>query len=355
MEMKRTIYYLSVFFFVSVVLVAGIMSSNGMTEATRLNGEGCVCHNPSADPNVTVRIWGPAQVTTGSTNSYFVSIKGGPAVKAGFNTAARFGSLDVNDASVLKVGNELTQSTPRVFGGADSVYWTFSYTAPQTTGFDTLYATGNSVNGDGIPTALDKWNFSPNFAVQVMQVVPVELTSFTARVVGRDVVLEWATATETNNSHFVVERKEGNVWTAIGKIDGKGTTTQKQGYTFSDNNTKPGKSSYRLKQVDFSGAFEYSSTVEAEVSLPGGFELSRNFPNPFNPVTVIRYTLPVDGNVTLTVYNSTGEVVKTLVNGVQTAGSHQIEFSAAELPSGIYFYRLEAGGVSLTRKMILSK
>ncbi len=353
--MKRAIYYLSVFVFVSAVVVGGIMSSNGMTEATRLNGEGCVCHNPSADPTVTVSIWGPTQVTTGSTNSYFISIKGGPAVKAGFNTAARFGSLDVTDASVLKIGNELTQSTPRVFGGADSVSWSFSYTAPQTTGFDTLYATGNSVNGDGIPTSLDKWNFSPNFAVQVMQVVPVELTSFTARVVGRDVVLEWATVTETNNSHFIVEKKEGNAWSSIGKIDGNGTTTQKHGYTFSDNGTKPGINIYRLKQVDFSGAFEYSSSVEAEVSLPGGFELSQNFPNPFNPSTVIGYYLPVEGNVTLTVYNAVGEVVKTLTRGVKTAGYHQVEFTAVELPSGIYFYRLEAGGVSLTRKMILSK
>ncbi len=353
--MKRVIYYLSVFVFVSAAVVAGIMSSNGMTEATRLNGEGCVCHNSSSDPNVTVRIWGPTQVTTGSTNSYFVSIKGGPAVKAGFNTAARIGTLAANDASVLKIGSELTQSTPKVFGSADSVFWTFSYTAPQTTGFDTLYATGNSVNGDGIPTALDKWNFSPNFPVQVMQVVPVELTSFTARVVGRDVVLEWATATETNNSHFIVEKKEGNAWTAIGKIDGNGTTTQKKTYTFSDNNAKSGKNSYRLKQVDFSGAFEYSSMVDAEVALPGGFELSQNFPNPFNPSTVVRFALPVAGFVNISVYNSAGEKVAELLNGNLETGEHSVKFEAGNLPSGLYFYRLQAGDVSLTKKMILSK
>lgn len=353
--MKKAIYYLSVFFTVSVVVIGGIMSSTGMTESTRLNGEGCVCHNPSADQNVTVRIWGPTQVTPGSTNSYFVSVKGGPAVKAGFNTAVKFGTLAVGEPGVLKIGNELTQSTPKSFSTADSVYWAFSYTAPQTIGYDTLYATGNSVNGDGIPTSLDRWNFSPNFAVQVMQVVPVELTSLTAKAVSRDVVLEWATASETNNSHFIIEKKNGYSWSVIGKIDGKGTTTSRSEYRFADLNAATGVNIYRLKQVDHSGAFEYSFEVEADVTAPAGYELAQNYPNPFNPSTVIRYALPVAGSVTITVYNSLGEAVKTLVNASKEAGQHEVSFDASDIPSGFYFYRLQSGNTSVTRKMVLSK
>ncbi len=353
--MKKAIYYLSVFFTVTIVVMGGIMSSTGMTETTRLNGEGCVCHNPSADQNVTVRIWGPTQVSPGSTNSYFVSVKGGPAVKAGFNTAVKFGTLAAGEPGVLKIGNELTQSTPKSFSTVDSVYWTFSYTAPQTTGYDTLYATGNSVNGDNIPTSLDRWNFSPNFAVQVMQVVPVELTSLTARAVSRDVVLEWATASETNNSHFVVEKKNGNGWNAIGKVDGNGTTTGKSDYRFTDLNTTTGANTYRLKQVDHSGAFEYSYEVEVDVTAPAGFELAQNFPNPFNPSTVIRFALPVAGSVNIAVYNSTGEKVAELFNGTLEAGDHSVKFEAANLPSGLYFYRLQAGNTSVTKKMVLSK
>ncbi len=353
--MKKAIYYLSVFFAVSVVVVGGIMSSTGMTESTRLNGEGCVCHNPSADQNVTVRIWGPTQVSPGSTNSYFVSVKGGPAVKAGFNTAVKFGTLAAGEPGVLKIANELTQSTPKAFSSADSVYWSFSYTAPQTTGYDTLYATGNSVNGDGIPTSLDKWNFSPNFTVQVMQVVPVELTSLTARAVSRDVVLEWATATETNNSHFIIEKKNGNSWSAIGKVDGKGTTTGRSEYRFSDQSAAPGVNTYRLKQVDHSGAFEYSFEVEVEVTAPAGYELAQNFPNPFNPSTVINFALPAAGFVNISVYNSTGEKVAELINGNLAAGDHSAKFDAGSLPSGLYFYRLQAGNTSVTKKMVLSK
>ncbi len=89
--------------------------------------------------------------------------------------------------------------------------------------------------------------------------------------------------------------------------------------------------------------------------LPGSFALEQNFPNPFNPETVVRYALPAPGNVVLTVYNSLGQKVMTLVNGAQEAGNHQVSFNAANLPSGLYFYKLESGTYSAVKKMMLLK
>ncbi len=98
-------------------------------------------------------------------------------------------------------------------------------------------------------------------------------------------------------------------------------------------------------------------SVEEEVAVPSAFSLKQNFPNPFNPETVIRYSVPfgVAGNVTLTVYNSLGQAVATLVDGQKEAGEHQVSFNAADLPSGTYIYRISSGNFTETRKMILIK
>ncbi|GAB1349496.1 hypothetical protein MASR1M107_17100 [Ignavibacteriales bacterium] len=353
--MKKSIYYFSIFFAVCAIVYGGIQYSTGIPGNTRLNGDGCVCHNPESSSTVFVRIWGPNQVTPGSTNNYTVSLKGGPAVKGGFNVAARFGTLSTTDAGAQKIGAELTHNTPRIFGSADSVSWTFKYTAPNTPGNDTIYAVGNSVNGDGNPSDLDNWNFSPNFPVQISQVVPVELTSFSASRRINGVELSWTTATELNNRGFEIEKNTFGSWQTIGMVKGNGTTTNINKYTFTDNSVEFGKILYRLKQIDYSGQFEYSNVVEVEVESINGYALEQNYPNPFNPSTVINFSLPSAGNVVLVVYNSVGEKVATLVNGALSAGSHSVRFKGDNLPSGLYFYKLQADGISFTRKMVLSK
>jgi ligand-binding sensor domain-containing protein len=85
------------------------------------------------------------------------------------------------------------------------------------------------------------------------------------------------------------------------------------------------------------------------------FSLEQNYPNPFNPATTIRYAIPEAGLLNITIFNVLGQKVKTLFNSEQSAGSHQIEFNASNLPSGIYFYRLSSGDFSETKKMILLK
>ena len=88
-------------------------------------------------------------------------------------------------------------------------------------------------------------------------------------------------------------------------------------------------------------------------AMPTEFALFHNFPNPFNPTTRIQYALPVDENVTLRVYNTLGQVVRTLVDGMQTAGYKSIEFDARGLASGMYYYRLVAGNFASVQKMLL--
>ncbi|MFZ2324362.1 MAG: T9SS type A sorting domain-containing protein [Ignavibacteriaceae bacterium] len=187
--------------------------------------------------------------------------------------------------------------------------------------------------------------------------IPVELTSFAASVSGKSVTLNWATATEVNNSGFDIERKSASTsWQKITFVQGNGTTTQPRSYSYTDKYLNEGKYSYRLKQVDLDGTFEYSKSVEINITTTvDKFELAQNYPNPFNPVTKINFSLPEPGNVKLAVYNLLGQEVRVLVNGFTEAGTHTIDFAANNLSSGIYLYKIEANGFIKTKKMTLLK
>jgi hypothetical protein len=190
--------------------------------------------------------------------------------------------------------------------------------------------------------------------------VPVELTSFTVKLNDREQVeVKWSTATEINNSGFEVHRLftslQGSLWEVAGFVPGHGTTIEPQYYSFLDQIIQLGKYKYRLKQIDYDGTFEYSDEMGVEVNNPITFSLAQNFPNPFNPTTKIQYSIPEKGNVKLTVYDSIGEEVSVLADGIVEAGQFEITFEAASLPSGMYLYKLQSVWGTIVKKMILLK
>lgn len=186
---------------------------------------------------------------------------------------------------------------------------------------------------------------------------PVELSSFKAELSpGMGVNLTWSTASETNNRGFFVQKNSGEGWREIAFVPGKGSTVAVNSYSYLDDDI-PGTGEvalYRLRQVDHSGEVNYSQEIEV-TGVPTEFTLHQNYPNPFNPSTVVRFALPVASYAELSVYNTVGQKVATLVNQNMPAGEHKVEFNAIDLPSGIYFYRLKAGNHSIVKKMILQR
>jgi hypothetical protein len=114
-------------------------------------------------------------------------------------------------------------------------------------------------------------------------------------------------------------------------------------------------SNYKLTPRKNDDFVNYSTDVAYENNVPAEYSISQNYPNPFNPSTTIVYALPKEDMVTLRIYNILGQVVKTLVNQNQAAGTYKVDFNAKDLSSGIYFYNIQAGNFNQVKKMMLIK
>lgn len=240
-----------------------------------------------------------------------------------------------------------------------------------TEGFYTKNITGKLLNGslfaveDGVTNVYDDsfglvTTFDAEIGIYNVPLneasVPVELVSFTSISNNGNIVLNWETATETNNSGFAVERKAGSGnFETVAFVEGAGTSTENNRYQFTDNNAISGIYYYRLKQIDYDGTYEYSNVIEVNTELPDNYLLSQNYPNPFNPATTIKFSIPESGMVKVSVFNVLGEEVATLVNEFREAGTHEVKFNATGLNSGIYFCRFESDSFSDIKKMMLVK
>jgi len=223
-----------------------------------------------------------------------------------------------------------------------------------------------SSSNDSHPNSAATELVAPQFVQEIFNasivyegIIPVELTSFSVLLVPDGVEINWSTATELNNFGFDIERcalsAERQAWDKIGFVNGQGTTAQKNEYSFVDNKIDEGVFFYRLKQIDFNGSYNYSNEVKIDTHLPKEFFLEQNYPNPFNPATKIKYQIPQSRFISLIVYDVIGNEIAILVEEFKLAGNYEVEFNALSLSSGIYFYRLNAGDLSETRKMILMR
>ncbi len=205
------------------------------------------------------------------------------------------------------------------------------------------------------------------FGVGNVDALPITLASFTGTVIENNRVrLEWRTISEINNYGFYVQKRTVGVqeWTEIPNsfVPGHGTTNEPQYYTYTDPTPITTSTQYRLKQVDLDGTIHYTDPIQVELPTgvpevaPREFVLKQNYPNPFNPATAIKFSVETTDRATLEVYNTLGQKVATLFDGIAEAGQYYtVQFDASGLSSGVYFYRLESGKRSDLKKLVLLK
>jgi photosystem II stability/assembly factor-like uncharacterized protein len=317
---------------------------------------------------------------TNWTNSYVG--RSGFVSALTFNTDKLNGMAAVSSNGLSKTTDGGLTWTPISVSGIDGAFLSYVYWIP---GTNTIYA---SSSGGGIKKSTDAgltWqamNIQGQTDIRHMDFVysggmvsayaitgagdvlfssesplPVQLSFFNFAANENNVTLLWQTAFEINNSGFAIERKSANNdWVKIDFVNGNGNKSTPTSYRYDNKNLQKGTYSYRLKQIDYNGNFEYFSlNSNVFIGAPMAYKVSQNFPNPFNPETNINYNLPVDSKVSIKVYDIKGSIVATLADGNMTAGYHTATFDATNLPSGTYFYRIIAGELKETKKMLLVK
>jgi hypothetical protein len=182
-------------------------------------------------------------------------------------------------------------------------------------------------------------------------ILPVEMGDVNIKALDNSVKVSWATVSEGSMLKFQVKR-DGEIVKEV-SVDGT------MNYTYTDPVSNGVTYKYELVLVHTDLTSEVvktesvvPSTGKAEVK---SYALHQNFPNPFNPSTEIRFDLVEKRVVTLNIYNATGQLVTTLVNGERPAGVNIVTFDASRMPSGLYFYTVKAGDFSATKKMLLVK
>lgn len=298
----------------------------------------------------------PSAVSGNFSNSYWSVVPTGSLTGATFDVTINFGD---NETYTITSPSANTRVAKYI-----TSYW-FVYITAGTSNTQTelnyanTWAKTRGVNG------------FTNFALtDASSPLPVEICSFDAAVLKRDVQLAWSTCSEVNNAGFDVERRafnsktgEYSAWVKAGYVEGNGTTNQQQFYKYNDMKLSAGKYQYRLKQIDYNGNFEYhglNSPSELMIGTPTQADLFQNYPNPSNPNTKVDFQIPFAGKVSLKVYDLTGKEVVSLVDAEMESGYYTADFNGAGLASGVYFYRLIAtssagNSFNKTMKMILVK
>ncbi len=162
------------------------------------------------------------------------------------------------------------------------------------------------------------------------------------------------------NATFVSSMHDGSIRVALASATAMAGDGDLFAITFqaSDDITGDVKSAISFTRFVVNETDVKAQTTGAAIAIKGrptSFGLNQNYPNPFNPSTAIRYALPQRSYVTLTVFNTLGQRVATLVNGEVEAGYHEVKFDASGIASGVYFYRIQAGDVTQTRKLCLTR
>ncbi|MEW6062061.1 MAG: lamin tail domain-containing protein, partial [Bacteroidota bacterium] len=371
------------------VVIAEIYGGGGLTDATYKN-DYIVLYNPTHN-SIDLTNWS-IQYTTASGFQWFKTILSGNIAPHSYFLIQQSGGLTgenlprvpnvigniamsemegkvalVNDSTTLVGANPIDDVRIVDFVGYGNAN-AFEGTAPTSASSSTTSICrkdnmGNStygVNGNG-------WDSNDNgndFFIKTDPLpLPVELSSFAVRQKNTVIYLQWKTVTEKNCYGFEIERSNSNdEWSKIGFVEGHGTSSSPNEYFFKDQKLKTGHYYYRLKQIDRDGNFQYYGNIEVIIEAPNKFSMGQNYPNPFNPQTTLRYGVPQTSRVKLQIFNTLGQVVATLVNEQKDAGYYETNWNAANYPSGVYFYRIEANATENptnrfveTKKMLLLK
>ncbi len=303
---------------------------------------GCGCHS-SGGTNGSIKITGiPDTVIVNQKYVLSLVITDAVAKRWGFDMAVPSGKITSTNPNVALTGSRnLHHGTTAPSGPApsytfDSIFWTAPASPPTGGGAVKFSYAANAANGDGLVGG--DHTYKGSFTTHVVAVTPVKLQSFDASVSGSKVKLSWLTSTEVNADYFEIERSiNQRDFAAIGKITANGNVASAKSYSFIDDAGKlSGTIFYRLKSVDKSGTFTYSSIVSKEINLSAKY-ITKLYPNPLKLGQDIRLNYQSDKTTAVNFHlvNMQGKKVSSTNINV-TTGSNTLSLSSSKLPAGAY-------------------
>ena len=325
---------------------------------------GTITATRNLDMPASENVAGLGATITSSVDLQSTTVTRGHAVQSGAGNQSILRYYDINPTTnsglnaTLTVAydeselNSLTESTLVLFRSTDGgTSWT------QEGG--TVNESANTVTLSGID-AFSRWTLGSTATP-----LPVELISFEATLDGTAAALTWKTASETNNAGFEIQHyaSKGDThpdtplpWTVLAFVEGHGTTEVARHYQYRVEDLLAGRHIFRLKQIDFDGAFEYSPEVEVTVEVPGHVQLSPAYPNPFNPRTQLTLAVAREQHVRIEIFDVQGRLVTRLHDGLLAAHTtFRFVFDAEGWPSGMYVIRIAGETFGATRAAVLLK
>jgi hypothetical protein len=236
-----------------------------------------------------------------------------------------------------------------VDGGATYPYVLYVNTAAATPNPPDLSLGTWVSQGPCVGQALTTWNGS------VQSALPVELIAFSAKIKSSSIYLSWQTASELNNDKFEIEEsRDGQEFKKTGEIKGKGTTVEKQDYSFKIQSPKNGISYYRLKQIDFDGQFEYSKVISVNFKGNSG-TIGKLYPNPSKLGMVnLDYRSKKNEEIKVSVFDVTGKLMVSQIREISN-GENKLSFDFSNLNTGIYIVKIGNERNSTHQKLIIEK
>jgi hypothetical protein len=268
---------------------------------------------------------------------------------------ASIGTAGVDSAALVYIAGVKVDPIPGNAGSAKLTYaWTNGASNPLLTAeFDTSH--GNLSLWNKARMMLQAYVFGDGSGNQFRFVVDDSVEAFPSGSPEHREVSPWVTLSWIGWRlvEWDCETDSLGQWTGNGRLEGalrfRGLQLQRGAGGGS------AKGEVYFDQLQLAQRVGVVGVPPAAAGLPSRYELYQNFPNPFNPSTQIRFDVPIAGHVRLTIYDVLGREVEVVLDEVREAGRHMVQFDARALASGMYFYRLTASSVVLTRKMMLTK
>lgn len=273
-------------------------------------------------------------------------------------TCAGYGTWDGDNLSIAAAG--AGDPEPSGFDAGEPLnYRVWDASGEQVYVGEATYASCDDEN----PLCRDDGTYEHNVlfrlaALQADAPLPVELVALEATVDGEATVLKWTTASETDNAGFEVQHQGPEVtddtWRRVGFVEGQGTTSTPQTYSYRLKDLYPGTHRFRLKQVDLDGTTEFTEVVEADIELAGTYDIVAPYPNPFRQRATFALTVAEEQRVEVVAYNQLGQRVATLHSGsLRPNTTHTFRLDGSRLSSGTYFVRVQGEAFSATRRATL--